>query len=168
MRGGIIFILCCGIKGQGQLWHSACQAFFACKDYSFSPITFKLQCMLLVMRGGTLLILGHEVKGQIQVWHSACETLLAWYRLQILPDKVQTSCESYCWWEERPYLFWVMESNLVVNFSPLQGVPCFAFSRWNFERFIFFTFSPWLFFLLSFVPARDNSVLQVWLTCFYE
>ena len=62
-RGGFtLFILSHRVKGQGQLWHSACETLF----YSLCPITFKLHMYctgkLLVLIGGTLYWFGSKLK----------------------------------------------------------------------------------------------------------
>ena len=57
----------------------------------FAQSISNFTCMLVMMRGGTLLILGHGVKDQCQLGHSVYKTLWARYRLQFLPDYLQTS-----------------------------------------------------------------------------
>ena len=76
------------------------------------------------MRGGTLLILVQGVKGQGQLGHSVYKTLWAGYRLQFVPDHLQTSHVSCGGWEEEPYWFWVMGSKVKVNFGTLCIRPC--------------------------------------------
>ena len=147
MRGGDLLTFGHRIKGQGQVWHAACETLWAWYRLMFAQLLSNFTCKLLMMRGVTLLILSHPIKGLGQLWDSACETVLAVYRLKFLPDHfwisyvscwwweerpyslcvmtfknvIQTSYVSCRWWEKRPYSFWVMPLNVVVNFCPLRG-----------------------------------------------
>ena len=75
-------------------------------------------------RKGTLPILGHHVKYQRQLRDSVATTQASFctiafkFHLQVVDD------------EERSYSFWVMGSNVVVNFGPLRGIPRFALSSY--------------------------------------
>ena len=53
-----------GIKGQVQLWHSACKTLRAQYKLVSAQSPSYMTCKLLIMRGETLLILSHWVKFQ--------------------------------------------------------------------------------------------------------
>ena len=69
MRGGTLFILGHGVKGQGQLWNSVYKTSWTRYRLQFLPKYFQTS-----HTSGTLLILDHGVQGQGQLWHSIYKT----------------------------------------------------------------------------------------------
>ena len=111
-----------GILHVEPCWHDTGQ--------SFCPIAFKLHMQVGDDERRNHIDFGSQGQGQLR--HSACETLFAWYRLQFLPDRFQTSHASCWWWEKEYYWFWVSRSKVKVNFGFLHVKPCWHDTSYSF------------------------------------